>query len=160
MLELLSRDNRESFYKVLENKIMSEPERYKFYAAGAKKMRDNPVYNKVEFLSKVGDEVIGEMGFLEDLANEKIINIELICFKENSPTFMKDLFLFFKLLDCSYLNFEFEVIPQAPTYRLARKAFEKYDFKYVGIKRKSLKLLNGKKYDVTIWERKQEEEEL
>jgi len=160
LLEMLTKDKRENFYKILEEKIKSDPERYKFFAAGAKKMRDNPVFNKVEFLSKVGNEVIGEMGYLQDLVNDKIINIEVVCFKDNSPTFIKDLFLFFELLDSSFLNFEFEVIPQAPTYHLACRAFEKYKFKYIGLKRKSLKLLDGSKYDVTIWEKKGEEGEL
>lgn len=160
MLEMLTKDKRENFYKILEDKIKSNPERYKFFAAGAKKMRDNPVFNKVEFLSKVGNEVIGEVGYIHDIINDKIVNIELACFKDNSPTFIKDLLLFFELLDSIYLNFELEIMIHSPAYKLACRAFKKYGFKYIGLKRSSLKLLNGKRYDVAIWEKKQKEGDL
>lgn len=157
MIEVLDKKNRKAFYEDLEARIIADPERYKYYAQGAKKMKNNSLFRKTEFLSKVGDEVIGQFGYLYDVMNEKVINIEVVCFKDNSPTFIRDLFNFFELLDGTYLNYELEMIPQNPAYRLTCRMFKKYGFRYIGAKRKSIRLLDGKKYDVVMWELKQEE---
>lgn len=142
---------------MVASEIKNNPDRYKYYAWGAKNVQQNPNYLKSEILSKDGNKILGEFGYLYDVHNSKVTALELICFKEASYTFTKDLFLFFDMLDKTYKNFEIEIIPNGLSYRLACRAFKKYGFKMVGTKHKSVILLDGERYDVQIWEKKEAE---
>lgn len=158
MIELLEKKKRKAFFEMVADEIKKNPERYKYFAWGAKNVQQNPNYLKTEFLSKDGKKILGEFGYLHDVHNDKIMALELICFKEASYTFTKDLFTFFEMLDSTYRNFELEIIPNGLSYRLACRAFKRFGFELVGTKSKSVVLLDGKRYDVQIWEKKEADE--
>lgn len=154
MIKSIKSEERKKFIELLKEKIKADPERYKYFAFSGMEEIKNPLYEKIEFLSKDKDgNIRGEMGILFDIKADKVIALELISFKDNDLVFTKDFINFCKILS-QYKRIELDIIPGSPSYSLAMKLFKKYNFRKVGTFKESVKLLDNKFYDVEYWERK------
>lgn len=159
MIKGLEYEQTSKFYADLEQLIKSNPEKYKYFSWGAKDTVYNANFEKVEMFSVSSTgEIKGEFGFIYDALNDKVIALELIALNDNCPVFMKDFFLFCKYMDKLYEKIEIQIIPGSPSYSPGVKLFKKFKFEKVGTMKDSIKLQDGRYYDVEIWEKRRVKE--
>lgn len=156
MYEIIKESDTKHIYKMIEECVLDDTEKYKYFMQSAKmKPIKNSSFEKVEYISRVGGRIQGYFAYLYDKINDKIINLELISF-ENNPVFLRDFMKFCEYLGDNFKNVELSVIPGNPAYRLTKKAFITYNFKRIGTLEESIRLVDGKYYPVEIWQRRGE----
>ena len=157
MIELVAKEDRKFVHDIIKKAVFEDLEKFKFFINSSKGMdfKESVRFQKEEFISCVEGKIQGYFAYLHDRANEKIINIEVMAIEE-TPVLVRDFLIFCKLLVSTYDNFELSIIPQSPAYHIAQKCFEKFKFKRVGVLKSSIKLLDNKRYDLEIWEKKGE----
>jgi len=87
-------------------------------------------------------------------ASNKVSSLVIINFYDKNVVFSRDLYQFLKDLFDKY-NFrkiEFNVVIGNPAEKMYDKYIKKYDGNIVGIKKESTKLIDGKYYDVKMYE--------
>lgn len=145
---------RKEIYSIIEQEVFSDEEKYKFFMSSCKmKPIKNSSFEKYEFVSHVEGRIQGYFAYLYDLVNQKVTNIELISFEENA-VFMRDFLKFCKYLDETFKNIELAIIPESPAYRMATLCFSKYKLRRIGTLTSSMRLCDGKRYDVEIWQKR------
>lgn len=134
-------------------------DRYKFYN-GANYFEDWNVSESTwvshQFVSTKNNEVIGYIGYQIDRGNEDVVyGLNIINFEEKpSMTFSVDLGnaltdIFEKY---NFRKMNFYVVIGNPIEKSYDKMCERYGGRIVGIKRKNVKLFDGKLYDEKIYE--------
>lgn len=153
MIRKITRTTRNVIYDIIIEQINKDLEKNKHFL-NVSKMRDvqGGEFYKAEYYSLYKNKICGYFAYIYDKTNRKIVNIEVIKFS-NTYIFIKDFFDFCKYVYC-FEHIELTISPQSPAYKLARKCFEKYNFRKVGILKKSVKLLDNKYYDLELWEKK------
>ena len=157
MIQKLRAEDRDIIYDIINNSVKDDYEKYKFFMNSCKmKPVKSSSFKKIEYISLVGERVQGYFAFIFDKINRKVTNIELISFDE-TRVFVRDFLEFCEYLSENFKNVELAVIPENPAYRIARRSFLKYNFKKVGTLQESIRLIDGKFYDVEIWQRRFED---
>ena len=157
MIRRLKDKDRNSLYDCINYACRSDIEKYKFFMNSCKmKPLKNSSFKKLEYISLVDGKIQGYFAFILDKINCKIINIELISFDE-TRVFVRDFLKFCEYLDNNFKNIELFVIPENPAYRIARRGFLRYSFNKIGNLEKSIRLIDGKFYDVEIWQKRRSE---
>lgn len=113
-------------------------------------------WNSIIRLSVAEDKVLGYFKALiardtNDVSSLTIVNFNL---KTISFTFIKDLETFIKYL-LEYKKFRkiaFSVVVGNPAERLYDKFIEKYNGRVVGVRKNDVKLVDGKYYDLKLYE--------
>lgn len=156
MIQRLRAEDRNIIYDIINNSVKDDYEKYKFFMNSCKmKPLKTSSFKKLEYISIVDGKVQGYFAFIFDKINRKITNIELISFDE-TRVFVRDFLKFCEYLSENFKNVELAVIPENPAYRIARRSFLKYNFKKIGTLQESIRLIDGKFYDVEIWQRRAE----
>lgn len=157
MIRKLQESDRKAIYSMINDIVFSDYEKYKFFMNSSKmKPIKNSSFKKLEYISLVKGRVQGYFAFIYDKINQKIINIELISFDE-TRVFVRDFLKFCEYLSENFKNVELSVIPENPAYRIARRGFLRYNFVKIGTMEKSIRLIDGKFYDVELWQRRREQ---
>ena len=157
MYEQIKEIDRENIYKIIKVIVLRNSQKNKYFMQNCKmKPIKNSSFEKPEFISLVEGRMQGYFAYLYDKINDKIVNIELIAF-EDSPVFVRDFLKFCGYIGDNFRKIEISVIPGNPAYRIARKAFDKYNFKRIGTLDESIRLIDGKYYPVEIWQRRAEQ---
>jgi len=141
------------------SKLSLNPERYKYLLADTwtkytLEIEDNN-WNKLQYVSLVGDEVIG---YFECNINRRVYYISSLSIVnfEDKPNFVfsKDLIEFLKLLFIQYKfkKLNFTCVVGNPAERMYDKMIAKWGGRIVGIYKNDVKLLDGKVYDLKIYE--------
>lgn len=159
MIKTLGKQDRKNLLTNVIEEIKSNKERYKYYAwnlsapEDLERQKESDLIYIKEYVSMSGPYINGLFGYVHDVVNEKITGIYLLCFEDNNYTFMKDFKNFTEAIYKTFSRIEIEVIPGSLSYSIGKKLFKKYEFEKIGVKRKSVKLLDNKFYDVEIWQR-------
>ena len=154
MIRKLQESDRKAIYSMINDIVFSDYEKYKFFMNSSKmKPIKNSSFKKLEYISLVKGRVQGYFAFIYDKINQKIINIELISFDE-TRVFVRDFLKFCEYLSENFKNVELSVIPENPAYRIG---FLRYNFVKIGTMEKSIRLIDGKFYDVELWQRRREQ---
>lgn len=157
-LDKLDKKDREIIYNLIEEEVLHDKEKNKFFMQACKmKPVKNPSFEKVEYISEVEGRIKGYFAYLHDKINQKVINIEIIGF-DDMAILTRDFIKFCKHLDDKFKYIELAIIPEAPTYRLARYLFKKYNFRKIGTLESSIRLINNTRYDVEIWHKRGDKE--
>lgn len=141
-------------HDIINTELSSNKEKYKYFIGSSKlKPLKNSQFEKIEYISHVDGKIQGYFAYILDKFNNKITNIELMAF-ENSPILVRDFIEYLKILDKCYKHIELAVIPGNPAYRIAKKYFEKYKFIKIGTLTESVKLIDGNRYDIELWQKR------
>lgn len=154
MILKVCKEDEELIYSIINTELSSDTERYKYFISASKlKPLKNAQFEKVEYISHVDGRIHGYFAYVLDKFNDKITNIEIMSF-ENSVVLVRDFIKFCSILDNSYEHIELAVIPENPAYRIAKKCFNKFKFIKIGTLTESVKLLDGARYDIELWQKR------
>lgn len=130
--------------------------KYMFYNSGwseeYKPSDDN--WGQHEFVSLVGNEVIGYIKYDINQRSNNITNMRIINFSDNKIAFSKDVLkvikdIFFKY---KYNKINFGVFIGNPAEKIYNKFIKKYGGKVIGTYKEETKLLDGNFYDLKVYE--------
>lgn len=137
MLRKINKKNKNEYYKLINNQITFDKEKYKFFGI----LKDIKLENKkqLEYISHYNGKVYGYMSILIDIVNERVVNFSLIALEKNKEFFI-DLMNFIFSITEVYSNFELRIAEDSPAIKVAEKFFKIYGFKKLGTIEKSKKI--------------------
>lgn len=158
MLEILSREDKAftTLLEIIKEQQIREPNKFKFFDGALEEIKVKGLASLM-MLSLFQGHIIGYMGVVYNTCHDKLIALDLAYLGENleeQKEFRKDFSQFCKMMDKLYKKIEISIVPESPAYRLAMKFFKKYNFRKVGVFKKTRKI-QGKFYDVEWWEKEE-----
>lgn len=148
------RENQEEVYKIINNYLKLHPRKTKFFAEELKPLK-SPQFQKLEYISRGEQEkILGYFAFVYDLANELVVNFELVAIKANK-TFIQDFFNLTDMIIDIYKRLVIYIPLDSPSMRMSRRVFKDKGFELVGTL-KSYQKIGSSRYDVEIWQRRGE----
>lgn len=137
MLRKITKKNKNEYYKLINNQIAFDKEKYKFFGI----LKDVKLENRkhLEYISHYNGKVYGYMSILIDIVNERVVNFSLIALEKNKEFFI-DLMNFIFSITEVYSNFELRITEDSPAIKIAEKFFKIYGFKKLGTTEKSKKI--------------------
>ena len=111
-------------------------------------------WSKHQFVSVHNGEVIGYISYSVSRTEHDVHNLNIINFSDNKYIFGKDVFqaltdIFHKY---GFRKLSFHVIIGNPIEKTYDKLIKKYGGRIVGIKKEDVKLIDGKYYDIKMYE--------
>lgn len=147
-------DNQEEVYKIINNYLKANPGKTKFFAEELKPLK-SPQFQNLEYVSRGEQgEILGYFAFVYDLANELVVNFDLVAIKANK-TFVQDFFDLTDIIIDIYKRLVIYIPLDSPSMRMSRRVFKNRNFELVGTL-KGYKKIGSSRYDVEIWQRREE----
>ena len=142
--------------EIVEEQKQIEPNKFMFFDGALEEIKIKG-FEQLMMLSLHNGHIAGYMGIVYNEPCEKIVALDLAFLGESieeQKEFRKDFSQFCVMLDKLYKKIEISIVPQSPAYRLAMKFFKRFNFRKVGVFKKTRKI-QGKFYDVEWWEKEE-----
>lgn len=158
MLEGVSREDKafKTLLEIVEEQRQIEPNKFLFFDGALEHIQVNGL-EQLMMLSLHDGKIAGYFGIVYNEPSDKIVALDLAFLGdgiEEKREFRKDFSQFCVMLDKLYKKIEISIVPQSPAYMLAMKFFKRFNFRKVGVFKKTRKI-KGKFYDVEWWEKEE-----
>ena len=153
----LAYQHQENLKKLFAEKMIEE--KFKYYVAGwyvnYSIELDNNSWNNLEYVSI--DKASKILGFLQagiDRTSNRVSDLKIINFYDTDMIFSRDFMRFLRMLfeELNFNKINFSVVVGNPAEKMYDKYIEKFGGRIVGIKKEHTRLLDGKLYDMKLYE--------